>query len=90
MSKKQTVVEQAKLADLTDEELLNLIGYLWQEIKDLDEAMKSDETLQEMVEEVKTYKDDTYLTRKGAYAGQLKAARTLAKQKRLHFKLPGE
>lgn len=90
MTNRNDVVQQAKLADLSNEELLNLIGYLWQELKNIDEQMAADDTLKEMVEEIKDYKDDTYLTRKGAYKGQLKAARALAKVKGLQFKLPGE
>lgn len=90
MANRKAVVEQAKIANLKDDELLNLIGYLWQEIKNIDESMASDDTLKELIEEVKDYKDDTYLTRKGAYVGQLKAARILAKQKGLNFKLPEE
>lgn len=90
MTKKQTIVEQAKLAGLSDEDLLNTIGYLWQTLKDIDEAMSNDPQIEEMTQELKDYKEETYLTQKGALQGQLKAARILAKQKGLKFKLPGE
>lgn len=90
MSKKQVVVEQAKLAHLSDPDLLNFIGHLWQTIKDIDEVMADDPEIEEMVEQLKDYKEETYLLRKSALQGQLKAARILAKQKGLKFKLPGE
>lgn len=90
MTNRQTIVEQAKLAHLSDGDLLNFIGHLWQSIKDVDEAMKDDPQIEEMTEELKNYKDETYLTQKSAMQGQLKAARILAKQKGLRFKLPGE
>lgn len=90
MTKKQTIVEQAKLANLSDPDLLNFIGHLWQTIKDIDEAMADDPQIEEMTEDLKEYKEETYLTRKSALQGQLKAARILAKQKGLKFKLPGD
>lgn len=90
MTKKQAIVEQAKLANLSDPDLLNFMGYLWQSIKDIDEAMKDDPQIEEMAEELKNYKDETYLTQKSAMQGQLKAARILAKQKGLRFKAPGD
>lgn len=90
MAKKQLISDQSRFASLSDEELLNMIGYLWQEIKQIDESMADDDSIKAMTEELKEYKDDTYLTRKGAYQGQLKAARILAKLKGLNFKLPGD
>lgn len=73
---------------MTDEQLIDLVGGLWEEVKRIDEAMKSDPEIERMTAELKEYKDENYLDDKKAFMQRLKAARAHAKVRGLRFRLP--
>jgi len=79
---------ERQLIHLTDEELVDTIGVLWESVKRLEEAMKSDGEIQALEEQIKEIKHDRYLDNRKAYKSKLKAARHLAQAKGIQFKLP--
>jgi hypothetical protein len=81
---------ERQLIDLTDEQLVDTIGVLWESIKQLEEKMKSDGQIQALEEQIKEIKHDRYLDSRKAYKARLKAARHLAQAKGIKFSLPGE
>lgn len=84
----RSVLDEARLVSHTDEELLDLVGSLWEGIKRIDEAMKSDEQIEKMALELKEYKDTKYLDDKRKFVSKLKAARAHAKVRGLKFNIP--
>jgi hypothetical protein len=82
------ILEEARLVNMTDEELVDLVGSLFEGIKRLDEAMKSDEQIEKMTAELKDYRDTKYLDNKRKFASKLKAARAFAKVRGLKFNIP--
>lgn len=85
---RQTIMEESRLVALTDEQLLELVGALWESVKRIDEAMKADLEIERLLTHLKEYKDDNYLDSKRSYMSKLKAARALAKVRGLRFNLP--
>lgn len=85
--RKDQLIAQAHLADLTDEQLLDLVGALWENVKRLDEQMRSDPRVERLENELKEVKaeftDDLKLLK-----AKLKAARMMAKAKGLAFEAP--
>lgn len=81
---------ERQLIDMSDEELVDLIGNLWETIKQLEEKMKSDSEIQVLEEQIKEIKHDRYLDNRKAFKSKLKAARHLAQAKGIRFTLPGE
>lgn len=81
---------ERQLIDLNDEELVDLIGNLWETIKQLEERMKSDGQIQALEDQIKELKHDRYLDSRKAFKATLKAARHLAQAKGIKFSLPGE
>ena len=81
---------QANLVDLSDDALLETVGFLFEESKRLDERAKADPKLQRMLEDVQHYRKEMYTDVKKTYKAKLKAARKLAEARGLHFKLPDE
>lgn len=85
---KKLILEESRLVSMTDQELLDTLGYLWEETKRIDEAMKADLEIQRLEATLKEYKDTNYLDEKRAYVGKLKAVRAHAKIRGLNFKTP--
>ncbi len=84
----KAVYTQAKLNEYNDEDLLKYIGFLFEELKSLDERMKNDDTIAKLVEELKEYKAQHYGDNKKLYKGHLKAARIVAGARGLKFQVP--
>ncbi len=82
------VFEQARVNTLSDEELLDRIGQLWETIKQVDEAMAADPHIVRVLEELAEYKLEKYLEEKKAYKANLKAARLVAKARGLKVDVP--
>ncbi len=80
---------QASIIDLTDDALIELIGFLWEGIKRTDEQMKADPEIQRLLEDIAEHKKE-YTDIKKTYKAKLRAARYLASAKGLNFKLPDE
>lgn len=86
----KTIFIEASLVNLTDDALLELIGFCFEEGKRVEERMKADPHIQRVTEELAHYKKENYTEIKKAYRAKLKAARKLAEARNLHFKLPKE
>ena len=82
---KVTVTQEAAFVDMTDDALLELLGYLHEEVKNVDERMKADPHIQRVEEELKEFKDENYLDDKKACMQKLKAVRLMAKARNLKF-----
>ena len=83
-------IEEARLVDLSDDQLKELVGSLWECIKRTDEAMKNDQTIEKLEAELKEYKENNYNDAKRQYKAKLKAARKHAEIRGLSFRLPDE
>lgn len=83
-------VLEAKLVDLTDDELKEYLGHVYEAIKTLEEKKSSDPELKQMKDRVKLYENDNYNEEIKKYKANLKAARSQAKVRKISFKLPGD
>ena len=79
---------EAQLVDMDDQALKDYVGYLWESVKRLSEAMDNDATLQTMVDAVREYKQEHYLGDINNYRARLKAARQQAQVRGLVFEVP--
>lgn len=86
---KVSVIQESSFVDMSDDALLELLGYLHEEVKNTDERMKADPEVQRMEEELKEYRDEHYLDDKKAAAQKLKAVRMMAKARNLKFSPDG-
>jgi hypothetical protein len=84
------ILEESRLIDLTDEQLVDLVGSLFESIKRLDEAAKVDPEIERLQAELKSYRDDMYMDRKKQMVRRLKAARAHAKVRNLVFNLSAD
>ncbi len=84
----KTYLEEANLVDLSDEELKELLGYLWESNKTLEERKKSDPDLEQMRQKMKDYIKDNYSDVTKEYKGKLKAARALAAARGITWRAP--
>jgi hypothetical protein len=89
-SNKNDLIAQTHLVDLSDNELLDFLGFCYEEIKNLDERMKADPEIIRIEEQLKELKTERYTDSIKALKGQLKAARHLARVKGLKFQIPGK
>ena len=88
MSSKASLLEETRLVDVTDKDLIEMVGSLFESIKRIDEAAKNDPEIERMQAELKEYKDIHFLDEKKKLASKLKAARAHAKVRGLRFNLP--
>lgn len=84
------MIEQAHLVNLDDDQLLDYLGFCYEEIKNLEEKLKNDPQILEMEQELKDLKNERYNDTIKGYKAQLRASRALAKAKGLKFKIPKE
>lgn len=84
------VIQEAHLVDLTDQQLIELIGSLWENVKQIDERMKNDTEIEELQARLKELKGIKYLDEQKRYKARLRAARALAKAKNLSIPVPEE
>ena len=84
------MIEQAHLVNLDDDQLLDYLGFCYEEIKNLEEKLKNDPQILEMEQELKDLKNERYNDSIKGYKAQLRASRALAKAKGLKFKIPKE
>jgi len=81
-------IEESRLVDLTDDQLRDLVGYLWESIKLTDDRMKSDPKLEAMQTAMDEYKETHFKEDIRTFKAKLKAARKHAQVRGLHFSLP--
>lgn len=87
---RQTILDESRLISMTDDELVDTLGVLWESIKRIDEQMKADPEIERMAAAIKEYKDDRYLDNKKVMGRKLKAARAHARVRGIQFNLPGK
>lgn len=85
---KASVVMEAAFVDMPDQDLLDLLGFLHEELKNIDERMGNDQHLEELEAAVKEYKEEHYTGQKRGYRLKLKSVRALAKARGLKFTEP--
>ena len=81
-------VQEALLVDMTDDDIKEYVGYLWEAIKNLNESMANDEELSKLQEAVKEYKAVHYRSHINELNARLKSARAQIRVRGLTFKLP--
>lgn len=84
---KKSHMDEANLVDLNDNELKELLGYLFQSVKSLDEQKKTDPTIEKLKTELKNYVEENYTDQIKRYRGKLKAARNLAEARGIQWKV---
>lgn len=82
------IYQEVKMNELADPELLLYIGFLYEELKSIDERLKNDEHIIKILEDLKEYKEQHYLAGKKTYRAHLKAARVIAQARGLKFDVP--
>lgn len=85
---KREVHEMANLVDMLDEDLKNFLGFTHEELKNLDEKKKLDETLKNLQTKLREYCETEYTNKQKVLKAQLKAARSVAKARGIHFNPP--
>lgn len=90
MSSKTSLLEETRLVDVPDKELIEMVGSLFEAIKRLDEAAKNDPEVERLQAELKEYRDVHFLDQKKRLASKLKAARAHARVRNLKFNIPGK
>lgn len=83
-----SILNQTHIMDLNDRELLEFLGYCYEEIKNLEEQMKNDDEILELEAKLKNLKNDKYADRIRGHKAMLRAARALAHAKGLAFNPP--
>jgi len=78
-------IEQAHFVDMNDKDLLELLGFLYEEAKNIEERMKSNEHIERLEGELKTYKNEKYLDHQKALKTKLRSVRAVAQAKGLTF-----
>jgi len=81
-------IEESRLVDLSDDQLRDLVGYLWESIKRTDDAMGNDQAIEEMRAKLDEYKELNYTEAKRTFKAKLKAARKHAEVRGITFDLP--
>lgn len=84
------IIQEAHLVDLTDDQLVDLVGGLWESCKRLDEAMKDDGDIEALRLQMNELKATRYTDDIKRYKARLKAARTLAKARNLVITVPDD
>ena len=90
MSFNSAAAVERQLIHLTDDELLDTIGKLWETAKRLEERMKGDSEILQLEDQIRELKHERYLDQRKAVKSRLKAARRLAEAKGLQIHLDGE
>jgi len=78
-------IQEIQFVDMEDKELLELLGFLYEEGKVLTEKMKADPHIQRLEEQLNEYKDEHYRDDMKLYKAKLKAVRAHAKARGLKF-----
>jgi sensor histidine kinase YesM len=81
-------LEESRLVDLTDEALKELLGGTYHTLKNLDEEKKNDPDIQQMRDQLRLYIEDNYSEEQKRLKARLKAARSLATARGIHWTIP--
>lgn len=81
-------LKEANIVDLSDDEIKELLGYLFESLKRQEELKKADPDLQQMQEALKNYIRDNYSDENKNLKARLKAARNQAKVRGIKYNVP--
>ena len=82
------LLREASIIDLDDESLKDYLLYTHEAIKNLNEALKNDEKIEQMAQALKEYKAENYGNDIKDLVARLKAARAQAKVRGIKITLP--
>lgn len=82
------VTHQMESNKLNDDELLGLLGWLHESIKNLEEDKKTDEYLKDLKEKMDDYSAEKYTQPIKDYRKKLSGVRYIAKLRGLSFEVP--
>ncbi len=83
---KKDVLDESKYVDLSDEDLKESLGFMWERCKSLREAEKTDPDVCQMRDKLKSYIEDNFRVERKDVERHLKAARQIAKLRGLKWK----
>lgn len=81
-------LEEARMIDLSDTQLCDLLLYLYESGKRLEEHKKTDPHIEKVRGELAAYVKEKYSDTIKEYRGKLKAARALAEARGIEWKAP--
>lgn len=84
------ISRQVEHNKLNDEELLSLLGWLYDTVRDLEEARKKDEVIEQLRAKIAEYAEEKYVLPIKDYKKSLSAARYIAKLRGLEFTPPNK
>lgn len=87
MSKRE-LLNESQFIDLSDTDLKEALGALWERLKSLKEAEKTDPDVEQMRATLKQYIKDNYSDEVKDVSKKLKAARVIAKSRGIRWKMP--
>jgi translation elongation factor EF-Ts len=90
MTTKRGILSESQFIELSDSDLKEALGALWERLKALKEAEGSDPEVERMRTEMKAYIDDNFRTERKDVEKKLRAGRVIAKSRNLRWKLPGK
>lgn len=85
---RKTMYDQLHMVDLSDEDLLKYVGYLWERLKTLDEKAANDPEIERLTTALADYREAHYLAEKREQRSLLKAARRLCQARGIEFVPP--
>ncbi len=85
---KSDLMQEVNIVDLPDDGIKELLGYLFESLKRLEESKKADPDLQQMQERLKEYVRDNYGDETKLLKARLKAARAQAKVRGIKYNVP--
>ena len=83
-----SLIQEAQLTVLSDDELKNFVGYCGEAIRNLEEAKKGDEELQRLKQAAKDYENENFNCEIRTYKAKLLAARAQFRVRGLRFEIP--
>ena len=84
------VARQMEHNKLNDEELLSLLGWLYDTVRELEEARKKDTIIEELKAKIAEHAEEKYVLPIKDYRKSLSAARYIAKLRGIEFTPPNK
>lgn len=84
------LLRESHFVEMSDDDLKEHLGYLYEAVKDLKSQMKTDPEIERMTEALKAYKEDNFTSRIKYLSKLLKAASTVASLRGLHWDVKDE
>lgn len=88
MTKKQQLLSEASLIDLSDEDLKEFLGYQYQAWQNMEREKKNDLELKRLKEVAKQYEAEMFSVEIKEAKSKIKAARALCEARGISYKLP--